>query len=131
MNIPIDKGRITVIQTLINKLKLQGQKDGLVMSYTNQRTPSVAKMYLHEAIELLGYLNTQTPAFKMKGKIIAMAHELGWHKPGTKKINMDDLNAWCIKKGMYKKPLDAHSEKELPHLVTQYEAYYKSVLNRL
>jgi len=131
MNIPIDKGRITVIQTLIGKLKLKDQKDGIIKSYTNQRTPSVAKMYLHEALELLSYLNTQTPAYKMKGKILAMAHELRWHLPGTRTVDMDHLNSWCKTFGRYKKALDDHTEEELPHLVTQYEAHYKSVLKTL
>ena len=68
--------------------------------------------------ELLGR-KTATPSEGMKNKIISMARTIGWEVNG--RIDMMRLNAWCQHKGQYKKPLDAHDAKELPHLVTQFQ----------
>jgi hypothetical protein len=50
-----------------------------------------------------------------------------WELPGGK-ADMARINAWCMKYGQYKKELNKHNEKELAHLVTQFESAYKSFL---
>lgn len=64
---------------------------------------------------------TKEKETEMKMKIISMGHTIGWQIPGTEKINMERINNWCVKYGMYNKPLDKHTYTELTHLVTQFK----------
>lgn len=141
------KKQLGAIHALLAKMGLVGQKGTLVGSYTNNRETSSAKMRVSEARELIGYLNSIAPkevsaADKMKRKIIAQAHEMGWNlTPALStsgegvnhsrkaKIDMNRVNAWCVKSGKFKKALDTHTESELVVLVSQFERVYKSYLN--
>lgn len=121
---------------LLNKSGLSTQKESLVHSYTNGRSISSKDLTNDEAKNMIGYLNgvVNVESFasnKMRRKIISMAHEMHWHLPGTQKIDMVRLNDWCVKFGYMKKELNKHAYKELPTLVFQFEAVYKSYLSDL
>ena len=143
----VQKYQIKIIQTLISKANLRDEKDALVLAYTNNRTKSSKEMKYQEAQGLIDHLNNatgNTPSpqnaereiakareQKMKKKIFAMCHEMAWYVEGTRKIDIDRLNNWCLKYGIYVKPLDKHTYEELPVLVTQFEKVYKSYLEGL
>ena len=133
-----------MIHALLAKMKMVSMKEALVHSYTGGTTTSSKEMSKYQAKELISYLVKLTgdgeKMDRMKKKMIAMAHEMGWQKPVPKmsagaqepaKVDMDRLNGWCVEFGMYHKGLDKHNAQELPKLVTQFEAVYKSYLNGL
>lgn len=63
---------------------------------------------------------SETPSSRMINKILSMAHTIGWETTGGK-VDIERINSWCTHKGQYKKPLDKHTAKELPHLVSQFQ----------
>lgn len=139
----LEKQKIITIRTLLAKAGLaeKEDKEALVMQFTNSRTSSISSMESKEALVMILHLKTSLGQVKykpasdrcqpMKNKIISMAHEMGWRIPGSTKIDMEKLNNWCEKRGMYHKKLDKHTYEELPALVTQFEAVYRSFLRGL
>ena len=65
------------------------------------------------------------------GKVITYAIGIGreddWKTP-LGKADIERINAWCIKSGIYHKGFNDHTPAELPHLLTQFEAVYQSYL---
>lgn len=123
----ITPNQITAIYSLLAKAGLRDEKDNIVASFTNGRTDHVSEMLKEEAATLIGHLKSLNPdekrAQKMRGKILGMAHEMGWKFGG--------LNNWCLQRSYLKKKLDAYDYNELPRLVTQFEQVYKSYLKGL
>lgn len=121
----IKKYQITIIHTLISKLKLD--KATLVSGASDGRTESVGGLSYPEAVDLIKYLKSQDPeekaAERMRRKIISIGHELNYCKPGTTKIDMERVDEWCLKYGKFKKKLDHHNYHELVELVTQFKEY--------
>lgn len=82
---------------------------------------------------------------KMQRKIIAMAHEIGWHKlpshlgegqevrleKGRLKIDMQKINNWCVKKSYLHKEFNRYTYSELPRLVAQFEEMHRYYLTNL
>lgn len=127
-----NKGQLACLGAMITKLKLQSSKESIVLGFTNGRTDSRADMYKEEATAMIKYLKSLDPdeqkAEKQRRYIISMAHECGYRKPGTTKVDMKRLDEWCVKYGMYHKKLNQHNVDEIPHLVTQFKERYKSYL---
>lgn len=136
--------RITGAQ--IVKIKIQCKTLGIdsseqAYSYSEGRTEHVSSLYFDEANSLIKMLSAalsepETPADKMKFKILSIAHEMGWELPGIsstgkRRINMEKVDNWCIKFGYSHKPLDQHEEHELPALVTQFEKAYQFYLKNV
>lgn len=124
--------QIGCIHTLLAKHGLKDDKPNIVQAFTAGRTTSVKEMRQEEAAALIGHLKDLDPqeraGDKMRNKILSIAHEMNWRKPGTTDIDMDHVNAWCIQYGYLKKKLDNYTYTELPRLVTQFEEVYKSYL---
>ncbi len=119
------------LHVLLGQTKLMDQKPSLVSSFSNGRTESSRELTDVEAEDLINWLDAQQrindPGDRQRKLIIHYAHQMGYERePG--KIDMDRVNAWCIKFGQYHKPLNDHTLKELPYLVTQFEQVYKSFL---
>ena len=120
-----------ILHGLLNRLKLTDQKAALVAQYTCGRTAKSSEMSQAECQALIDALSAQIQgtmqqqsADKMRKKIIALAHhEMGWA--------MADIDTFCQTKGYLKKGLNKYSIKELPTLVSQFEAIYQSYLKRL
>ena len=81
-------------------------------------------------------------------KIIHYAHLMGWYEgvnnmsvnkqpgitgdgasPPRRKINMAQIDGWCMTYGKFKKPLNEHNSAELSILITQMERVYEDYLN--
>lgn len=131
----ITKPQLIKAKTLMSKRGLIKFSEDLAHSFTNGRTSRVSAMLSHEAWELIQHLEEDngkqpTPMVKMQRKLLSMAHEQNWkHFDG--KINMDRVNAWCVKYGYLHKPFNHYTEEELPMLVTQFESMYVKHLNSI
>lgn len=119
----INNAQMKAVYALVKKLKLD--KVDLVSGTSNGRTEHLSDLSKAEANSLIMYLKSQDPdekkAEKQRRKVIAIAHEMGWHYPGTHKVDMPRLDRWCKTYGKYKKKLNHHNLKELPQLITQFE----------
>jgi hypothetical protein len=128
----ITKAQISCIHALHSKLRIGMEKAELVRGFSNGRTTSMREMTVDEGTALIKELKRQDPeeiaANRMRNKIISMGHEMGWRLPNTTKIYMAHIDSWCMSYGLYKKKLNSHTLEELPHLVTQMEAVYKSFI---
>lgn len=131
----ITKGQIACIHAMVKKLNLTASKADMVLGFTGERTASVGDMYLDEAKAMIQYLKSQDPeeqsAEKQRRYIISMAHECGYRKPGTTKVDMVKLDNWCVNYGYLHKKLNQYRQHELPKLVTQFEKVYKDYLNKV
>lgn len=68
-------------------------------------------------------------ANKMRRKIISHMYTLGWlNEKG--KPDLKRLDAWCMKYSPHHKPLNDHTEKELPALVSQFGQVLNSQLKQ-
>lgn len=130
-----NQAQVKAIYSLLGKNGLRDEKENIVRSFTTGRTTSVRAMSFNQAAALIGHLKSldveDKAGDKMRNKIISMAHEMGWRKPGTDQIDMKHLNGWCIAHSYLKKKLDDYKYRELPKLVSQFEEVYKSYLKTL
>lgn len=130
----------TILHALIGALGIDSEtKETLVFSFTGGRETSSAKMTVQECQALIDHLNKYTKkkkpvddekAERMKRRIIAMCHEMGWEK-ASGKIDMDHINNFCKESGYLHKPLDNYTAKELPKLIYQFEKVYNHYLENV
>lgn len=124
---------------LINKLGLLKNKAIIVSGICFGRTESIRELTDTEVGYLIEYLNNEQrkkngdndAANRQRRKIIALAHQLHWHLPGTLNIDMQRVNDWCIKYGYLHKKLNSYTEKELPTLVTAFTNMYNAEIKKL
>lgn len=101
--------QIKMVRGMLAKAGLTEYKDDLAYAHSGGRTTSLTEMTQQETNSLVTDLNAQlqtpkSPADKMRNKILSLAHEMKWHKPGTRKVDMDRVNQWCVDK--FAAPLD-------------------------
>lgn len=74
-------------------------------------------------------------ANRMRRKIIALAHQMGWSTKhpvsGNKIADIARIDAWCKKFGHVKKTFNSYTVQELPMLVTQFEEMFKDFVNAI
>ncbi|QNK63963.1 hypothetical protein H7F33_05580 [Pedobacter sp. PAMC26386] len=133
---PSTKKQNAMIGYLIGRMRIDEEtKEELIYTYSEGRTLRISELYINEAVQVIKMLTggmnmPETPANKMRRKILSMAHELRWEQPNGK-INIERVNNWCIQYGYGNKALDQYSTSELPHLVTQFENMYRKHLNEI
>jgi hypothetical protein len=104
------------------------ERTHLAYQVSSGRTQSFRELDGHELEQIAQTLNARTkraitpdsPAQRMRRKLISMAHEIGWQLPGGK-ADMPRINQWCEKYGHGHKQLNSYTAKELPTLITQFE----------
>lgn len=124
------------LHAICSKLKIDKEmKEGLVRQFTQGRESSSAEMTIPECQSMINHLNHLSrnsvevvPAAapqkykssedRMRAKVIAMCHQLGWKKPNGK-IDMDRVNGYCLKHTNIKKPLNEYPKRHLYKLITQ------------
>jgi hypothetical protein len=114
----------------------------IVLSHTGNRTESLTECNKEESAEVMRYLLNynkieQSPADKMRGKILSLAHDMHWTK--NKKADIDRVNNWCVKYSGFKLPLrhipgkglpDGQiADADLPKVVTAFQKMVDSYLN--
>lgn len=127
--------QIACIRTLIIKTGNIGNKETIISGFTNGRTTSIKALEPDETTAVIKHLRgmqtDNSKETKMKNKILSLAHEMHWHLPGTRKVDMKRVDGWMKQTSYLKKPLDSYTYKELPKLVSQFENVYKYYLNNL
>ena len=131
----ITKPQIATIQTIISKLNLRSHKEDIVMSFSEGRTGSVSQLEFQEAKELIRHLKKQQEPQAIQGdrqrkRIYYYAHQMRWYIPKTKKIDSTRIDNWCVKYGLYHKPLMKHNVTELTKLVNQFQKMCFEFLER-
>jgi hypothetical protein len=127
------------LMALLTKTGLQGRRHAICWDYSKGRTESSKELTDREMLSVIDALEKGFKELdrcdQMRKKIISMAHEMGWNyavagmiKP---KADMKRIDDWCIKFGMFHKRLNGHNYGELVRLVSQFETFYKSFLERL
>lgn len=128
-----------MVYALLNKTGLLPQKENIVLGISNGRTASTRELSHEESIALIGYLQQQDkepgedPRTAMRNKIFYYAHQLGWtklNKHGKQVADGKRVDEWMIEYSYLKKKLNRYSYKELPKLVSQFEAMYRSYLKK-
>ena len=126
----LTKPQLIIINTLVSKLGIRKEvKQQMVIGFSYGRETSTTQLTGEEATAFIQHLKSIDPgermneekAERMRRKIISMAHEINWRIPGTTKVNMLKVDAWCIKYSPQKKKLNHHKVNELAGLVTQFE----------
>lgn len=127
------------ISTLISQRGIDKEtKAAMVIGFSNGRTESSKDLYVEEAALMIRHLEQTDPNYpaaeKMRRKLIYMAHTMGWQKAdgnGKMRIDMQRVDEWCTTYGYGKKRLNNYSYKELPKLLSQFEAVYKKFLQSI
>lgn len=96
-------GQSNRFHKLISKLGIDAEaKADIVRRFTNQRESSSAKMHHNEMAQAILFLvrtsssSRDSKVYRMKMKVLSLAHELGWEKEGGK-IDYNHLNDWFVK----------------------------------
>ena len=131
----ISPAQVRCVYAQLRELGMTDEVRSIVSAYTARRTDRVPEMNGLEAHELITALKQQNPlearAIVMRNKILSMAHEMNWRKPGTTEVDMQHVNNWCCTYGHLKKKLDAYTYRELPELVSQFEIIYQQYLKKV
>ena len=138
----LTKQQLTTIGTICSNLKIAGDdKEAMVSGFTAGREVSSKYMTFDEAkamiahlLKLQGVHQIPKPGDAMRNKIFYYCHEIGWtkasKKTGKKVADGKRFDEWAVKFSYLKKKLNQYSYAELPKLVSQFEAVYKSFLNK-
>ncbi len=131
----INPAQLKCLNTIVSQLKISKEdKKVMVLGFTGGRSESSKDLMSNEAADMIRHLKSLDPqensADKMRKKIIAMAHEIGWNLSGTQKADMKRIDNWSKVYGFKKKSLDNYTYSELPTLVAQFEKVYKDYLNK-
>ena len=135
--------QLQAIHAVLHAQGLLHQKANIISGLTLGRTESSKELTHAEASFLLADLNknkvSKDDGKKMRNKILAMAHELGW--VGTKQVvtptglktvnDYSNVDAWMLQRSYLHKKLFDYTYSELPKLVTQFEAVYNSQLKSI
>lgn len=104
----------------------------MIADETGNRTQHSSEMSNVEIQHLIEHVNRSgdTQKNRMRKKLLAMAHKLDWQTVINGKVvaDMERIDNWCKQYGMYGKPFQQHSYKELCKLVSQFEKVYASYL---
>ncbi len=151
----IDNKRIQRIHAILAKIGLANDKEykrGMVQEYSDGRETSTTGLFADEADRMIEDLNTtvtrQLTPDQIKGDqkrklILHWAHEMMWELPTTPpsapllktggesarpRVDMERVNAWCVKSGYLHKPLMEYTTAELSKLVWQFEQVHSDFL---
>ena len=122
---PTQKKRLHL---LLNQTGNTENKATIVEGFTEGRTIHSSEMTQQEAFEMIDHLvnlassdKRQTPENKMRRKLISLAYEMRWAKPGDWKKAVQSIDKFCQgEHGKFKKPLNKHNYSELIQLVSQF-----------
>lgn len=141
------KWQISQLWSNINRLKLtEEEKKDIVVSYTKdpQRT-SFTHLTFEQARDLLEKLKNEVDKLnggdecnRIRRRIIAIAHNMGWHLydehdrvilNGDKPvIDMDRINVYCLTHTAAKKVLNDMTKEELQATAVQFNQYYLTTI---
>jgi hypothetical protein len=121
----ISNAQLKKVWTLIRQQHLGEIKESLVMQFTNSRTTHVREMTVTEVSHLITALVKDDPDTRMRNKVIAICHGMGWLMPGMHELNRLIIDRFLEKRGVVKKPLSKLRGGELVKVVSQFEQMQK------
>lgn len=128
---------ISAIYAGLSAKGLEEEKESLVSQFTENRTTSTRAMKVHEALDLIAFLNGNQKSkkdncSKMIRYIYSMAYQMNMTITTAEKTKVDTnrLEALVKRLSPQKKGLQAHTYNELKILTTLVQKYYKEGLNK-
>lgn len=120
------------LHVLLTQTGMNPFKQSLVETFTGQREISSKNMYFEECKKMIDYLlylgpiitPKQLSVAKMRRKISAICHDMGWtYKNGkrTDRVDRERVNRFLRKYGIVKKPFYDLDFKELQVTIHQFE----------
>lgn len=132
--------QLKCIATICSKNRIDADsKETMVAGFSGGREVSSKYLTYEEAEAMIKHLQSMygfgetKSTVTMVGKMLYYCHEMGWTKSnpqGKKVADMARLNEWAKKFGYLHKEVSAYAHDDLPKLVSQFEAVYKSFLNK-
>lgn len=114
--------QVRKISTLISQQHFTVElKESLVHQFTNGRTKSRKDMSIAEAALLIRFLSKDDPCTKMRNKVFAICHDLGWLYKGMHELNLLIINRFLMRRGAIKKELQRMNREELQLVVSQFQ----------
>ncbi|NBH90339.1 MULTISPECIES: hypothetical protein [Bacteroidales] len=131
--IPPPPKQLKMIHTLLSKFGLAGQKENIVLGFSDGRTDSCRDLTMTEAKQLINYLLHTDEKKRMIKSIWHLAYKMGIIYGDSfedNKMNAATLNLFCKSRGTVKKDIDKQELSELKKTHRQFEGMYKSYLNK-
>lgn len=122
--------QIKYVMYLLNQHGLTEQREEIAWEVSGGRTSKLSELSYTETNTLIKRLQGGSARDRMIGKILSMAHEMGWEIEGGK-VDMARINAWCQKYSPKHSSLDKISDSDLPAVVTAFEKVHVSFLKSL
>lgn len=122
--------QLQYVHKLLMREGISFMAEDLALEYSNHRTNKLQDLFYHETQQLISFLAGPSSKSKMQRKILSMAHEMRWEHPNGK-VNIEKLDAWCVKHTPHHKPFNKLTEHELPLVVSIFEKMYKTHLNSI
>lgn len=121
----------------------EADKAATIQEWTEGRTTHISELTHQEVNRLVTSYQGENGRSKMIGKILSLAHEMGWHSPSglrpppqgednsKPKVDMERVNAWCRKYSPEHKDLDKIPTHQLGKVVTIFQKVYMDFLKGL
>lgn len=114
---------------LLRRTNTMPQKTALVHSHSGGRHTHVKEMVFADArllelnlLELDGQMN------KMRRRLIAMAHQIGWKIAGENKADIERLDRWCTTYAAAS--LNKMTKDELSKAITAFEQMFRKEMSK-
>lgn len=121
----ISKAQLRKVYTLIRQQHLGEMKESLVAQFTNGRTTHVSEMTATEVSHLINALVKDDPDTRMRNKVLAICHNMGWLMPGMHELNRLVVDRFLERRGVVKKALYNLRGGELVRVINQLEMIQK------
>ena len=111
-------------------IREKSHQQEIIYDFTEGRTNSSRNLTWTECRDLIQQLHNvsgESPAQRMRKKMIHYAHLMGW-KTSNGTADIPRLDSWCKKYGLHKKGLNEMTARELQQVLTQFQNVYKSYL---
>lgn len=116
-----------LVRVLLFKEGIATEEENMALQFSEGRTNSLDDLTHSETQALIVELNGKSPADAMRNKILSMAHEMQWKLPSGK-IDMERVDAWCIKYTAAHQPFNEINDKHLPKVVSVFTKMYNEFL---
>lgn len=131
--------QLSAIGAMCTKANISKEaKQVMVAGFSSSGAISSKDLTIEEARQMIQHLVTLQPQdarlAKMRNKIFYYAHMMNWtkvNKAGKTVADGKRVDEWMLHYSYLKKKLSAYSYEELSKLVSQFEAVYKSHLNKI
>lgn len=122
--------QLKFVHKLLEREGLSFAAEQYAAQFSNNRTKNLEALTHQETQALIAEFTTPSPQSKMQRKIISMAHEMRWELP-NKKVDLQRLDAWCIKYTPAHTNFKSIPTEDLPLVVSIFSKMYYQFLKQL